>query len=104
VLSPSELLDRLLEIESIEGRLRGPERDAPRTLDLDLLFYGEQVVCISNLEIPHPRLADRAFVLTPLCDLAPDFVHPVLGESIGALAARVSDPESVRLKSAAPRF
>jgi 2-amino-4-hydroxy-6-hydroxymethyldihydropteridine diphosphokinase len=102
-LSPNQLLDRLLEIEAIEGRSRGPERDAPRCLDLDLLFYAQRVVCSSNLEIPHPRLASRAFVLTPLCDLAPDFVHPVLGESIRVLEARVRDPKAVRFKRAALR-
>jgi 2-amino-4-hydroxy-6-hydroxymethyldihydropteridine diphosphokinase len=100
-LSPIELLDRLLEIEAMEGRSRGPERDAPRTLDLDLLFYGERVISSPSLEVPHPRLADRAFVLTPLCDLASDFVHPVLGETVGALTSRVRDPEAVRLHRAA---
>ena len=100
-LSPSVLLDRLLEIEAMEGRSRGPERDAPRTLDLDLLFYGERVITRSSLEVPHPRLADRAFVLTPLRDLAPNFLHPVLGETIAALAARASDRDAVRLKRAA---
>lgn len=103
-LSPSELLDRLLEIEVLEGRSRGSERDVARTLDLDLLLYGEQIISRSNLEVPHPRLAERAFVLTPLGDLASDFVHPVLGESIGVLAARVCDPLAVRLSEALLRF
>jgi 2-amino-4-hydroxy-6-hydroxymethyldihydropteridine diphosphokinase len=99
VLSPVELLDRLLEIETLEGRRRGPQRDAARTLDLDLLFFGERVIRTANLEVPHPRLAERAFVLMPLSDLARNFVHPMLGESIGTLAARVYDPQAVRLRA-----
>jgi 2-amino-4-hydroxy-6-hydroxymethyldihydropteridine diphosphokinase len=91
------LLDRLLEVEAVEGRERGPERDAPRTLDLDLLFYGQQVITFANLEIPHPRLAQRAFVLTPLADIAPGFLHPLLAESLSTLASRVCDPAGVRL-------
>ena len=102
-LSPTALLDRLLEIETAQGRSRGPERDAPRTLDLDLLFYGDRIVTCSGLEVPHPRLAQRAFVLAPLRDLAPDFVHPVLGDTIEALANRVCDSAAVRLWRSAPR-
>lgn len=101
VLSPAALLSRLLEIEAAEGRSRGPERDAARTLDLDILFFGDRVVRSTLLEIPHPRLAERAFVLTPLCDLIPDFVHPVLGERIRVLANRVHDPAAVRRVAAA---
>jgi len=97
-LSPTALLDRLLEIENSQGRSRGPERNAARTLDLDLLFYGERVVTLSDLEIPHPRLAERAFVLAPLRDLAPDWIHPVLGDTVDALFDRVCDPAAVRLR------
>ncbi len=95
-LAPSALLDRLLEIEAAQGRSRESTRDAPRTLDLDLLFYGDRTLAEPDLELPHPRLAERPFVLEPLCDLAADFVHPVLRVTVENLARRVRDPAAVR--------
>jgi 2-amino-4-hydroxy-6-hydroxymethyldihydropteridine diphosphokinase len=95
-LGPHALMRRLLEIESTAGRVRGAERNAPRSLDLDLLLYGDRQLADPELEIPHPRLADRAFVLEPLCDLAAERVHPVLGETIEALARKRRDPAAVR--------
>ena len=95
-LTPGALLGRLLEIEAAQGRSRGSTRDAPRTLDLDLLFYGDEILAEPDLELPHPRLANRPFVLEPLCDLAPDFVHPVLRVTVENLARRVRDPVAVR--------
>lgn len=98
-LAPDALLERLLEIEAEQGRKRGVDRNAPRTLDLDLLLYGDLKWVGPDLEIPHPRLAERPFVLEPLCDLAAEFIHPVLGETIEALAVRVRDPAAVRLRT-----
>jgi 2-amino-4-hydroxy-6-hydroxymethyldihydropteridine diphosphokinase len=95
-LPPSELLDRLLRIEASEGRRRSRERCAPRTLDLDLLLYGDEQVDEPGLVIPHPRLHERAFVLEPLCDVAPEWVHPILGANVEDLARRVRDPAAVR--------
>ena len=98
-LTPDALLERLLEIEVSQGRTRGPDRNAPRTLDLDLLLYGDRKLAGPHLEVPHPRLADRPFVLEPLCDLAPDLIHPTLGETIEALARGVRDPAAVRRRT-----
>ena len=95
-LAPRALLERLLAIEARAGRERSGVRDAPRRLDLDLLLYGDLALEEPGLVIPHPRLAERAFALVPLADLAPDLVHPVLGETLGRLAARVRDPGAVR--------
>jgi 2-amino-4-hydroxy-6-hydroxymethyldihydropteridine diphosphokinase len=95
-LSPRALLERLLEIERSEGRLRGPELHAPRTLDLDLLLHGSRRCDEPGLQLPHPRLHERAFVLEPLRDLAPQLLHPLLGLAIEALAERVRDPSGVR--------
>jgi 2-amino-4-hydroxy-6-hydroxymethyldihydropteridine diphosphokinase len=77
-LTPQDLLLALHKIEDEFGRLR-PYRNAPRSLDLDLLMVGQQVVSTPTLTLPHPRLHLRAFVLLPLLALAPDLVHPRLG-------------------------
>ena len=98
-LDPDALLKRLLEIEISQGRTRGPDRNAPRTLDLDLLLYGNRKLAGPDLEVPHPRLAERPFVLEPLCDLAPDLIHPTLGETVEVLARRVRDTEAVRRRA-----
>jgi 2-amino-4-hydroxy-6-hydroxymethyldihydropteridine diphosphokinase len=95
-LAPGPLLDRLRHIESSRGRRRRRERWAPRTLDLDLLFYGDERIDEVGLIVPHPRLHERAFVLEPLRDVAADFVHPVLGETVEDLARRARDPAAVR--------
>ena len=70
------LLNRLFQIESLLGRVRTADRFGPRTLDLDLLLYGELVFDEVNLVVPHPRMAERAFVLVPLAEIAPDLVLP----------------------------
>jgi 2-amino-4-hydroxy-6-hydroxymethyldihydropteridine diphosphokinase len=77
-LSPRELLDVLLAVERRLGRERR-ERWGPRTIDLDLLLYGDEVIDEDGLKIPHPRLHERRFVLEPLADLAPQLVVPGLG-------------------------
>src|SRR5687768_6156071 len=77
-LGADALLSRLGELERAAGRERGAERDAPRTLDLDLLLYGEECIETPELVVPHPRLHERAFVLLPLAELAADVVHPRL--------------------------
>ena len=101
-LRPRNLLEELLAIELSAGRNRESEtaRWSPRTLDLDLLFYGGVIVASEGLHVPHPRLHERAFVLEPLCDLAPDFVHPGMHQSIADLAKAVRDDSAVRVWSA----
>jgi 2-amino-4-hydroxy-6-hydroxymethyldihydropteridine diphosphokinase len=86
-LSPRELLGRLLTIEGRLGRVRN-ERFGPRTIDLDLLVYGDAVVDEPGLTVPHPRLHERRFALEPLADLAPDLVVPGRGP-ISALLAKL---------------
>ena len=83
-LSPRELLDRLLGIERERGRER-PYAMAPRTLDLDLILYGVEVVNEPDLTIPHPRFRARKFVLAPLAEIAPTMVDPVTGRTVKEL-------------------
>lgn len=80
-LAPTALLEALQAIEQRRGRDR-PYRDAPRTLDLDLILYGEEIVREPELEVPHPRFRDRLFVLEPLAELAPDWRDPVTGRPV----------------------
>jgi 2-amino-4-hydroxy-6-hydroxymethyldihydropteridine diphosphokinase len=75
-LSPLELLAMTSRIEQELGRVRTVAK-GPRTIDIDILLYGDAVVSTPELEIPHPRMAERRFVLAPLADLAPDLLHPV---------------------------
>jgi len=85
-LSARELLERLLAIERERGRER-PFPGAPRTLDLDLILYGNQVVDEPGLVVPHPRFRQRRFVLEPLAEVAPDLIDPLTGQTVQALAA-----------------
>jgi 2-amino-4-hydroxy-6-hydroxymethyldihydropteridine diphosphokinase len=86
-LRPRELLDRLLAIEQALGRTRTGPRFGPRTIDLDLLLYGDSTLAEPGLTVPHPRLHERAFVLGPLAELDPALVIPGLGDVKSLLAA-----------------
>jgi 2-amino-4-hydroxy-6-hydroxymethyldihydropteridine diphosphokinase len=86
---PTAVLEALFAIERQFGRARG-EPNAPRTLDLDLIAYGREVSDDQGLVLPHPRAADRLFVMGPLAEIAPDWRHPVTGETAAELAASAS--------------
>jgi 2-amino-4-hydroxy-6-hydroxymethyldihydropteridine diphosphokinase len=95
-LLPLQLLHALLKIERELGRRRITPH-GPRSIDLDLLFYGSAVIQSQELEVPHPRLTERRFVLIPLAQIAPEFRHPRLHKSMRQLLAETPDRSEVRL-------
>jgi len=109
-LAPRALLGQLQAIEEVLGRVRPegtPEarRFAPRTLDIDILFYGDEVISgPDDLHVPHLLLADRAFVLRPLADVAPDFEHPTLYATVRELLGGLADEHTVRAGSYPARW
>ena len=95
-LIPKQLLAVVQEIETSLGRHR-PEKWAPRTLDIDILFYGNQIIETPELIIPHPAIPQRKFTLIPLAEVAPGFIHPVLHTTIEELLIECVDPLAVHL-------
>lgn len=88
-LTPEELLSKLLEVEAKFGRVR-TLKWGPRTLDLDLLLYGDIILETPSLQIPHPRMYQRAFVLVPLAEIAPDWIDPVSQKAIASLLEQIN--------------
>lgn len=95
-LTPVDLLHSVKEIERHLGR-QHRQRYGPREIDIDLLFYDQLILQTAELTLPHPRLAERAFVLAPLAEIAPALIHPVLGKSMEALLQGVPGGDVQRL-------
>jgi 2-amino-4-hydroxy-6-hydroxymethyldihydropteridine diphosphokinase len=95
-LSPKELLDKLLAVESLLGRKRGEKHYSSRVIDIDILLYNNEIIRDGNLEIPHPRMHQRKFVMVPLCEIAAAGVHPVMGKSFRELLDLCNDQNSVK--------
>jgi 2-amino-4-hydroxy-6-hydroxymethyldihydropteridine diphosphokinase len=93
--APLELLDLCQSIEESCGRVR-TFPNAPRPLDLDILFFNNEIICDGRLVVPHPRLQERRFVLEPLAQIAPDLIHPVLKKSIRSLLDICPDRSEIR--------
>ena len=92
---PEELMKRLLRVEKALGRTRDLAK-GPRTIDLDLLLYGDEMCDTTLLTLPHPRLHQRRFVLVPLAELAPQLLHPTLNQTITQLLGRLEDKSDVK--------
>jgi 2-amino-4-hydroxy-6-hydroxymethyldihydropteridine diphosphokinase len=95
-LTPQELMHELLEIERSMGRVRLAPK-GPRIIDMDILLFGTAMVREPRLEIPHPRMAERRFVLVPFAEIAPGAIHPLLKKTITELLVETPDKSEVRL-------
>ena len=94
-LSAPQLLDYVKNIEGQMGRMMS-FKDGPRVIDIDILFYGDQVIDTPDLTIPHPRIAERAFVLLPLSELNPLLFHPSKARTVAQLLSALTKPERVK--------
>ena len=92
-LAPLELLEQIGTIQKQAGREDQKIRFGPRVLDLDIIFYDSQVIRSPQLEIPHPRMHKRRFVLQPICDIDPKFIHPLQGQPVQMLLDQLDDDE-----------
>lgn len=97
MLTAEVLLIKLLDIEKKHGRTRSNETYADRTIDIDILFFNSEIIEEANIQVPHPRLHMRKFVLIPLNEIAQNFIHPTLHKSIGELLKDCTDTLEVRL-------
>jgi len=96
-LSPLDLLQKINNLELGHGRIRNKGITEDRTIDIDILFYDDLILENENLTIPHPRLHLRNFVLTPLLDIEPDLIHPILKKSVWELYDECKDTKEVRI-------
>ncbi len=90
-LAPFEMLQFLKKMERQFGRIDGGIRNGPRVLDFDIIFYNDWVIEARELIVPHPRMQERGFVLRPLCDIAPDWVHPIFQKSVRRLLEDIGE-------------
>lgn len=97
ILGPEALMKRCLAIESKLGRKRGKSRNIDRTMDIDVLFFNNSVIRSKELQVPHPRIELRKFVLVPLNDIAPELLHPILHKKISTLLKQCNDPLPVKV-------
>lgn len=95
-LSPEEVLAQTQLIELELGRIRKEKQYDSRIIDIDILFFGDQIIKTANLTVPHPRIQERKFALVPLCEIAADFIHPLFRKSIRELLDECPDQLKVK--------
>jgi 2-amino-4-hydroxy-6-hydroxymethyldihydropteridine diphosphokinase len=94
-LSNEELLAEIAELEDFFGRERSSEGYVSREMDIDVLFIGDEIIATETFQVPHPRLAERRFVLEPLVELVPDFIHPTMKKSVSEILKACTDQGKV---------
>jgi 2-amino-4-hydroxy-6-hydroxymethyldihydropteridine diphosphokinase len=94
-LSPEEVLQQTKQIEQALGRIRKANQYDSRTIDIDILFYGDQIIELKNLIVPHPRIQERKFALAPLSEINPELIHPIFLKNIQQLLEECTDPLKV---------
>lgn len=97
-LLPEQVLEKILDIEMKMGRIRSGKAYRNRIIDIDILFYDQEVIVLENLQVPHPLIHQRRFVLQPLATIASGFVHPVLKQTIIELLYKLDDTGNVTVK------
>ena len=94
-LSPEEVLQQTQQIEQALGRIRKANQYNSRTIDIDILFYDDQIIQTKNLVVPHPRIQERKFALAPLSEINPELIHPIFLKNIQQLLEECTDPLKV---------
>ncbi len=97
-LSAADLLKRALEVEELLGRKRGNDKWQERIIDIDILFYNDEIIDSIELQIPHPFIQERKFVLVPMNEIASELIHPIFKKSIKILLGECKDPLEVKAK------
>jgi 2-amino-4-hydroxy-6-hydroxymethyldihydropteridine diphosphokinase len=97
-LEAAELMNKLLSIENLMGRIRTVKL-GPRTIDLDIIYFNNEVISTNLITIPHPKLAERNFVLTPLFEIAPNYLHPILNKTNASMLKECGDSLAVYKKT-----
>jgi 7,8-dihydro-6-hydroxymethylpterin-pyrophosphokinase len=96
-LSPSGVLGAILMIEAHLGRIRSEKQYSSRVIDIDILLYDDKVIDEKSLKVPHPLMHERKFVLVPLCEIAPELIHPILKKPISSLVELCPDKTKVEI-------